>query len=208
MNRLSPALRARAAGVLAVSAVALSLIPAAQAAEPRATGSCDARVAEQPFLRWLDPASYVLVPNGSVERSGGWDLRGGAARVAGNESFHVHGKLDAWSLAIPPRSSATTAPMCVGLDHPTLRLFVINRGSLLSPLRVDVLFKDVTGVRRAVRIGAYLGTSGWQPTVPLAVLANISPPPGEHIDVAFRFTSLGDGDWSIDDVYVDPFRHG
>ena len=32
--------------------------------------------------------------------------------------------------------------------------------------------------------------------------------PSYAVQVAFRFTPQGAGDWSIDDVYVDPFRHG
>ena len=43
----------------------------------------------------------------------------------------------------------------------------------------------------------------------LAVVANLfTLLPGTHDDVAFGFTSLDDGSWWIDDVYVDPFRHG
>ena len=39
----------------------------------------------------------------------------------------------------------------------------------------------------------------------MLVVANLLPLlPGEHTPVAFRFTALG-GDWSIDDVYVDPY---
>ena len=32
--------------------------------------------------------------------------------------------------------------------------------------------------------------------------------PGGNTAVAFRFAPYGDGDWTIDDVYVDPWRHG
>ena len=171
---------------------------------------CDGQVAERPFTPWADLAGYVLVRNGTFEADTGWELEGGAARSAGNETFHVHDADDATSLALPAGSSATTAPMCVGLEHPTLRLFARNRGSLASPLLVEVLFEDVTGGSRALPIGAYFGTSAWQPTTPLAVIANLfSLLPGEYVEVAFRFTPLDDtGRWAIDDVYVDPFRHG
>ena len=205
MTRFSPAFGPRAAGVLAATALALAIVPSAQAAN--STAGCDAQVAEQPFLRWLDPAAYVLVPGGTVERWAGWNLEGAAARTWGNEPYYVHDEDDTWSLAIPAGSSATTAPMCVGVEHPTLRLLVRNRGSLASPLRVEVLFEDALGLRRAVTIGDYLGTSRWQPTPPLAVLANLLLL-GDHVEVAFRFTAGTGGDWFIDDVYVDPFRHG
>jgi len=204
-----PAMRGQCAGVLAATALAI-FAPSAQAESTVAVpAACDGQVAEQPFTPWADPASYVLAPNGTVESRAGWNLGGGATRTSGNETFHVHDEDDASSLALPPGSSATTAPMCVGLEHPTLRFFARNRGSVFSWLLVEVLFEDATGDSRAVPIGAYLGTPAWQPTPPVAVVANLfSVLPGEHVDVAFRFTPQGAGDWSIDDVYVDPFRHG
>ena len=196
--------RGVAAGLFAATAVALLLAPSAQGAVQAA---CEGQVIEQPFMPWADPAGYVLVPNGTVERGTGWKLEGGAARAAGNEIFHVHDDRDTTSLTLPAGSSATTAPICVGLEHPTLRLFARNRGSMLSALLVEVLFEDAGGHSRALPIGGYLGSSSWQPTAPLPVVANLFELPGENAEVAFRFTPTGAG-WSIDDVYVDPFRHG
>jgi hypothetical protein len=211
MNSQFPATRVQAVGALAATAFALSLVPSAQAQELTATVSpaCEGQVVEQPFTPWVDPAGYVLVPNGTLETGTSWDLHGGAARESGNENFYVHDDGDARSLALPSGSSATTAPMCVGLDYPTLRLFARNGGSPFSSLLVEALFADASGKMRAVPIGAFLATSRWQPTIPLAILANLTAlPTGDHVDVAFRFTPRGAGDWSIDDVYVDPFRHG
>jgi hypothetical protein len=193
-------------GLLAATALTLVLAPSAHAATP---GSCDGQVPEQPFLPWADPSSYVLVPNGSVEQGARWNLKGGAVRVAGNETHYVHDSGDTSSLSMPPGSSATTAPMCVDVEHPTLRLVARNRGSLASLLLVEVLFDDLTGRKQALPIGTYLGAASWQPTAPLAIVANLfTLLPGTHADVAFRFTSRDGGDWAIDDVYVDPFRHG
>ena len=193
-------------GLLALAA--LVLVPAAPAAAA-SLDSCEGQVAAQPFMPWADPAHYVLVPNGTLEGGSGWDLRGGAARDAGNETFHVHNPRDHRSLTLPAGSSATTGSMCVGLEHPTLRLFATNRGAPWSSLLVEVLFEDASGDKRALPIGSHLAASPWQPTAPLAVVANLSATlPGEHTEVAFRFTPQGAGAWSIDDVYVDPFRHG
>jgi hypothetical protein len=190
------------AGLLAALALALALAPSAQAA------GCDDQVVEQPFTAWADLAGYVLVRNGALETGAGWGLRG-AARAAGNETFYVHDEDDSTSLALPAGSSATTAPICVGLDYPTLRLFVRNKGSLLSTLLVEVLFQDAGGLQHALPIGAYSATSAWQPTTPLALVANVFALSGDTVDVAFRFTPLDAlGKWAIDDVYVDPFRHG
>lgn len=195
---------------LAATAAFLCLPSSAQAESiAAAEGGCGSQVVEQPFLRWADVASYVLAPNGTVESGASWQLEGGAARVRGNETHYVHSRGDSSSLALPPGSSATTAPICVGIEHPTLRFLARNRGSLLSSLAVEVLFTDATGTHRAVPIGAVVGGASWQPTLPLPVVANLlSLMQDGRIDVAFRFTPVGAGDWSIDDVYVDPFRHG
>ena len=193
-------------GLLAATALTLVLAPPVHAAAP---GSCDGQVPEQPFIPWADPSSYVLVPNGTVEQGARWNLKGGATRVSGNESHYVHDLADASSLSLPPGSSATTALMCVDVEHPTLRLVARNSGLALSSLLVEVIFEDATGHKRAAPIGTYVGTSSWQPTAPLAVVANLfTLLPGTHDDVAFRFTPKDGGNWSIDDVYVDPFRHG
>ena len=41
------------------------------------------------------------------------------------------------------------------------------------------------------------------------MIANLLPLlPDARTAVAFRFSPTGAGDWDIDDVYVDPWRHG
>jgi hypothetical protein len=169
--------------------------------------SCDDQVFEQPFLRFADPANYVLAPSGTFEQNtDAWTLTGGASVVSGNETFFVHAPAEASSLSLPPNSSATSAPMCVGIEHPTLRLLARNRGGLLSTLQVEVLFEDAAGNTQSLPIGVLLGGSAWKPTIPMPVVVNLLPLlPGEHTSVAFRF-STGSGSWQIDDVYVDPYR--
>ena len=60
--------------------------------------------------------------------------------------------------------------------------------------------------------GGFLLAAGstWQPTLPVAFLANFTAPPlvtGGTTSVAFRFTPLGSwSGWKIDDLYVDPFK--
>lgn len=165
---------------------------------------------ERPFLPWLDVAKYTLAPNGTLESTAGWKLAGGARLVKGNETFSVHGAGERYSLSLPAGSSATTRPMCVGLEHPTLRFFARNTGSVLSTLRVEVLYEDLAGKVRSLPIGLLVGGRDWQPTLPLLLVANIT---GSLLSgdgttaVAMRFTPLGRGSaWQIDDVYVDPFR--
>jgi hypothetical protein len=169
--------------------------------------NCDTQVLEHPFLRWADPASYVLAPSGTFEQdTSSWALGGNASVVSGNEPFFVHAEGESSSLSLPPGSSATSASMCVGLEHPTLRVVARNRGGLLSTLHVEVLFEDAAGGIHALPIGELLGGSAWRPSILMPVVANLLPLlPGEQTAVAFRF-STGGGNWQIDDVYVDPYR--
>ncbi len=204
--------RGRTGGAAVVAlALALGDVPAASAnVISTVTGGCGQQKLEQPFLRWLDPAAYTLAPDGGLEGAGtGWTLTGGAAVKTGNETFYVRSSTDRRSLALPSGSSARTPWMCVSLTHPTLRLFATNSGSLLSTLKVEVLYRTTTGAVATAPVGVLTGTASWQPTLPLPVLANLTAPlgAGGSTSVAFRFTPVGlSSGWRIDDVYVDPYR--
>ena len=195
-----------ALAALAVSAA--SGVSAAQAGVLVSSATdCDSQSLSQPFFPWVDVASYVLAPSGTLEQgSDGWSLNGGAQVTAGNEPYYVHGAGETSSLRLPSGSTATTAAMCVGIEHPTVRFFARKTaGSFLATLRVDVLFEDAFGNVWALPIGLVGGSSAWMPTAPFAVVANLLPLlPGDHTAVAFSFTPQG-GDWGIDDVYVDPY---
>jgi hypothetical protein len=169
--------------------------------------SCDDAPLERPFTRWLDPAQYVLAPDGDFDaNAAGWE-RSGARVVADNEPWNVHGSARHAALRLGSSASATTPVMCVGIEHPTLRLFARNQGSLLGTVSVEVLFEDALGTLRSLPIGTLLGAD-WAPTLPMPVIANLLPLlPGERTQVAFRFTAHG-GDWVIDDVFVDPWGKG
>jgi hypothetical protein len=179
--------------------------PAAQAGPLVASaGDCADIPLEQPFMPWLDPASYVLIPRGTFEGStDGWQ---GGSVASGNEPWHVHGSGGTHSLSLPAGSSVTTPTMCVGLDEPTMRFFARSSGSPLSSLKVEVLFEDGLGNARSAPIGVV--TAGpWAPTLPLPILVNLLPLlPGEKTPVQFRITPQGSANWRIDDVYVDPKR--
>jgi hypothetical protein len=199
------------AHVFAVAVLAISLAAPARAGTEVAVASCASATYEQPFAPWLDFASYVLAPNGGLESgAAGWSLDGGAAVVAGNESFYVGGARDTRSLSLPSGSSATTSDMCVDATSPDLRFFARNSGSLLSTLKVEVLYTDTLGRSRALTVAVLAAGSTWQPTLPVALLANLTAPPlvtDGTTSVAFRFTPQGSwSDWRIDDVYVDPFK--
>jgi hypothetical protein len=175
------------------------------------TTACGNQLFEQPFLRWLDPLNYVLAPDGGLEAgASGWKLSGAAKVTSGNEPFRVRGAADLRSLSLPSGSSATTPPMCVGVDAVVARLFAANSGSLLSTLKVEVIHRNLLGLTVTTPVAVLAGTPGWQPTLPLAVLANVASLNvllNQTTEVSLRFTPLGSSSgWKIDDVYVDPFK--
>ena len=199
------------AWLVALAALAIALAAPAGAATGSVLGACPSVAYEQPFTPWLDVASYVLAPNGGLESgAAGWSLDGGAAVVPENESFYVRDAHDTRALSLPSGSTATTSEMCVDAWSPDLRFFVRNSGSLLSTLKVEVLFTDALGQPRALPVAVLAAGSRWQPTLPVLFLANLGEPPlvtDGTTSVAFRFTPLGSwSGWEIDDVYVDPFK--
>jgi hypothetical protein len=195
---------------LAVLSLAALAVGAGASQPAQALTGCADRPFDRVFLPWLDLANYTLAPNGGLESgSTAWSLSGRATVVSGNERFYIRAADDKYSLSLPSGSSATTSTTCVTPLDPTLRLFVMNTGSVFSTLKVEVLYEDAFGTPRAGTIARLEGFSRWQPTLPTAFLANLQHPPlvtDGKVDVAFRFTPLGSsGAWRIDDVYVDPF---
>jgi hypothetical protein len=184
----------------AASASADSLVPA-----------CPDTQVSQAFLRFLDPAEYVRAPGGGFEAGAQpWTLAGGAAVVGGNETYYLGSATDSRSLKLPSGSSATSPPMCVTMFHPTVRLLVRNTGSLLSTLKVEAVYRDGLGLLQTAPVALLVGTPTWQPTLPLPLLENLTALPlltDGTLDVSFRFTSTGPlANWSVDDVYVDPYQ--
>lgn len=197
---------------LVISTFALAFValiaPGAAQAGPLVASApdCAEESLDQPFLPWLDPAQYQFAPDGGFENGGeGWALGGGVDDVAGNETHFLHSSGDARSLSIPAGGSATSPTVCVGLEHPTLR-FIARKVSGVAPaMTVEALFEDATGTVRSLVIGSVAGSSAWEPTAPMPIVANLLPLlPGDHTPVRFRFTALSGG-WAIDDVYVDPY---
>ena len=168
-----------------------------------AAGGCPDQPLDRTFRPWLDPAWYAQAPNGGFESgASGWSLQRGAAVVDGNEPFHVGGSGDASSLALPPGGSATTAPVCIGVEHPTLRFFARNTGDPLSVLTVSVVVRGHT-----LPVGLVTARSEWAPTPVVPVVVNLLSLLGDQ-QVAFRFSAGNGGEWTIDDVYVDPYKKG
>jgi hypothetical protein len=192
---------ARRAAVACIAACGLVAAPAT-AATPGATAGCPATPSTTPFAAWGDVAEYVPAPGGNLEeRAATWTLTGKAGAVEGNEPFRVGAPADHLALGLPAGSSATTAQMCIGVEHRTLRFFsTASRRS--GSLKVEVLYAG-----RARTLGTIRAATAWAPSEVLPMVVNeLAPAHGNAIQVAFRFTPRGNASWSVDDVYVDPFR--
>jgi hypothetical protein len=190
LRRIGPA------GILALAALALA--PSSAPAS-----DCPQQSLSQTFLPWMDVAWYAPARNGGFEGGAeGWTLEGGA-NVADGGNAYLGGDR---SLALPAGASATSAPMCIGVEHPTIRLFARNTGAPLSTLAVSVVFSGPLGVKGSLPIGLIGAGDSWSPTPVMPILVNLLALTGDQ-RVAFRFTAPDDGgEWSIDDVYVDPYK--
>lgn len=205
-----PTRPARAATLVACAVLGLLLVARPAVAGPLVASApdCGDQALSRPFLPWLDVAQYTPQPGGGFEGSlKGWRLEDGAKVVSGNEAFDVASADDARSLALPAGAVATSSTICVGLGHPTLRLFARRaNGTAGSTLSVEVLFETAWGSVVSLPIGLLWGSDAWAPSLPLPVVANLLPLlPDDRTPVAFRFTALS-GDWRVDDVLVDPWR--
>ena len=166
---------------------------------------CSPKPTSKPFAPWGDQGDYTLAPGGSFEpRQAAWQLSG-ASIVDGNEPWKVNGAGDSRSLRLPPGATATSPVMCVGLEHPTLRLFARNNRALLSTMTVEVIFETSLGLKAAAPVGVLLPNGQWKPSPRFLVVANLLPLlPGNYTPVQFRVRSVGLGTWFVDDFYVDP----
>jgi hypothetical protein len=201
-------------------AAALSCFAAAAAAAPAAQanvlsllpGSCSGESEGQVFAQFGDSNQYTLVPGGNFEAGTiPWLNSGGAARADGNESYNVGEADDSTSLSLPDGSATVSPPVCANIYKPTLRFFARNTGSSSSRLNVDVYYPGLLGAVRSARLGTVSAGPNWGPTderqlTVTNLLATLSL---SRTVIAFRFSPAdNNGEWSIDDVYVDPKMRG
>ena len=166
---------------------------------------CTKQLVSSPFSRWSDGDQYTLVPGGTFESAGLWALADGAAIVGGNEPFFVHGAAEKTSLLLTPGASATSKPMCVSLQHPTIRMFVRNLGAKFSFFRMQAIYKDSSGALRTVEFAKLAATPRWSPSPAIPYLVNVDVPLDGNGTTAVAFRVIGvSGVTMVDDVYVDP----
>ena len=166
--------------------------------------TCDT-AASQPFARWGDMRSYVLVPGGAFEPGGpGWKLSGGAKVASGNEPFYVHSTADRYSLDLPKGSSATTPPMCFGLGDWNVRFFSTGSGTV----RVKIVVKSLLGVVSVLDGGSVSSGSTWRPSADVRLLLTNVCGLLATDSISLRFTPANTSGLRIDDVYLDPWKSG
>lgn len=190
--------------IAAVAAAALIAAPAS-AAPVAAGGGCPAIPTVQPFAPWGDVAEYQLAPDGGLEAGGTtWKLAGGSRVVEGNEPFKVGRAADHRSLELPAGGSATTAPLCIGVEHRTMRFF--DTGARTGTLTVEALYTTRDGKPASAALGTVRSTATWAPSAALPMRVNeLAGAFGNAMSVRLRFTASAAAS-RIDDVYVDPYR--
>jgi hypothetical protein len=205
MRGSNPIVRAAGAVLTMAAAAAVLATPAHAGLLVTSATDCDVPLISQPFAAFGDTASYKRVQGGDFESgTNGWTLDGGAKIVSGDASTKVGSSADSHSLSLPAGSSATTPPVCVGLDEPTLRFMTRKNSGLLSTLAVTVQVQTSLGIWASLPLGVDLG-GAWHPSARMLVLANLLPLlPPDKTAVTFTFTPLLGGAWNVDDVYVDP----
>jgi hypothetical protein len=193
--------------LIAVAAAAVAVL----ACSASAAQACNYTGAAQVFSPWGDQHSYVLAPDGGFEAGGqGWLLAGGATTVSGNESFYLGGAGDSRSLSLPAGSGALSPPICMSIDTPIIRLLARNTGDSSSGLRVEATYV-LLGLVHTKAISTVYAGPGWAPSQQLSTVLSLSTVVGTLVpsSIQVRITPVGsDGNWQVDDLYVDPFaRH-
>lgn len=188
--------------------IAMAAVLVAMALSAAAAQACSYTGAEQVFKPWDDSSFYVLGPDGGFENGAdGWALNGGAGTVGDNESFYLHDPADSRALSLPAGSSAVSPSVCMSIDTPHFRLFARNTGDPASYLRVEATY-SLLGLLRTKTLSNVKAGPNWAPTQQLSTVLTLSTITGTLIPSAIKIkiTPVGSGgNWTVDDLYIDPF---
>lgn len=192
--------------VVCTLAVAELLAPSISAARINAVSStplvglnaCNVSATSRPFVRWLDFASYELVPGGDFETLT-WTLTGGAKLVGGSEPYAATGTRGSSSLSLPAGSSAQSPLTCVGTTSPSIRFFIAGTGSVAL---------SVVDGRSVIPAGVVIAGGEWSPTpVMLTSSPVMGTASGGTAQISVTITGVS-GSPRIDDLFIDPWNHG
>jgi len=204
--------RARGARVSAAAALAALLASAFPAI---ASAGCPQATLSQPFTQFGDSSWYQLAPAGSFEAGApGWVaqsgllglVQDGASVGAGNESYNL--VPGSHSLVVKAGSTAVSPFFCVSSEYPTFRFLARQPGGAsASPLNVSLRWVNVLGVGVETGAGSLKSYGAWSPS-PVLRLGESVPlwMPGSTLQVQLVFRAGSGGSWSVDDVFLDPYR--
>jgi hypothetical protein len=173
-----------------------------------AAADCGFGSASQVFSPWGDPADYSLIPQGDLSDTSEWDFKNVTVSNEQDPVTNGAGSL----LFTKGDSEAVTPVMCVNIDHPTLRLFLADRGGNgKAHLDVKVIYEGLDGHDHDLTLARLKVGPMWEPSlvIPIGVnLLSVASASG-WTPVAFEFDvhGLQKGEtFSLGGVYVDPNR--
>jgi hypothetical protein len=112
------------------------------------------------------------------------------------------------SLAISATGRAVSPAFCVGIEHPTFRLFARRTSGTWGVLNVKLRAADANGVVNETVVGAVTAADTvWHPSSPVAlatVLGLWKADQTASVQIVFDPEDFG-GAWAIDDLYIDPY---
>jgi hypothetical protein len=187
--------------LLPVGAIAALALVAAPAASAATVVPCETRATTPVFSQFGDQRDYYLAPGGSFEGSITWFNGGPVSLVAGNEPWYLAGTGHSSAVRLQYGARLISPVLCVTRDEPYLRFMAKSEGT--GSLHVTVfLFSASNKVLHSSSMSSR-DFASWAPSH-LIDLQTSKLPAGEqgYIAVAFR----SGGDWTIDDVFVDPYR--
>jgi len=180
----------------------------ARRGELSATAVCGEETSSQVFASWGDTADYVPAPQGDAEDISAWDVNDDVSLVNENAPFSN----GSHSILLGDGGEAVTPVMCVSTSHPTIRFFAANTGSPDSTLEIEVIYEDIGGHRKKLKIARLRGSEDWRPSLVVPIHVNRLAAASEDglTAVAFKFKakdvkSKGRG-WKLDDLYLDPWK--
>jgi hypothetical protein len=192
--------RASLLAKLAVTGAALAALALPGGA---AAADCTLPATAQTFAQFGDPNHYYLATGGGFEVSDakGWSLFGSTSVIAENEPFMLAGTSDTRSVRVPAGSSVRSGKFCVTARLPHLRFVAKHAGGGDLEVRVDTYNgSELIGTAYTAVPAAEHGQ--WAPSRYVS-LNTSGIPAGEKAHA--QVTILSQGDWQVDDVFIDPY---
>jgi hypothetical protein len=178
-----------------VAVAALAAMPgAAMAAE------CTPASTTQAFAAFGDTNQYFMAPSGAFDSLDGWSRRGTPELV---KEFNLLGlDLETRAVDIDSGDGVTSASFCVDATMPHLRFTAkVGRGGGQLDVTVTTTYNGSSNSSGgSISPDAH---KSWAPSRNVD-LNTKDIPAGESGMATVSF--LSQGDWKVDDVYIDPYR--